>query len=367
MKSPLNPVAVLLLASTAALSLRAQNNSANDDKPEPYGIRFRLSGRTQFNIKASVTDSKPILLGTTGLFGDGYVLSGSNSSTNAAGLANPGSLTWNWGYNNASQISGDQLTLTRYNDIPRVGTVDASGGSTTFGGELFAGYELFESRVWKRRTAHWGVEMGYGFTTFNVTANGTQSGNGTRAQSLYSLGGIIPPSPGYRGNFNGPVPGGPIAPIIDFTPLSSSSSSALGTDTLNATISSDLHTVKLGPWVDLPMTDKITLGLGIGFCSVFAQADLAFQESLTFSGVNSADLNEAARQSTRVAAASRQDWCPGFYGQARISYAFNPRWSAFGGVDLQANRDLKFSSQDRGVAIELGSIFGASAGVQFSF
>ena len=64
MKSPLNPVAVLLLASTAALSLRAQNNSANDDKPEPYGIRFRLSGRTQFNIKASVTDSKPILLGT---------------------------------------------------------------------------------------------------------------------------------------------------------------------------------------------------------------------------------------------------------------------------------------------------------------
>ena len=39
----------------------------------------------------------------------------------------------------------------------------------------------------------------------------------------------------------------------------------------------------------------------------------------------------------------------------------------FAGGDIQSNSDLNFSSQGRGAQIQLGSVFGALAGVQFKF
>lgn len=207
MSPSIQRTALLLLATSAALSARAQD----DDAPEPLGIRFRLAGRVQFNLKASFTDARTPLSDAAGQFADGYVLLGSNTSTSTnAGVvtANPGATTWNWGYQRADQVSGNELTLTRYDQVPRVGTLDGSGGSTTYGGELWAMYELYSFRSFKKRTAHWGVEAGYGFTTFDASASGSVSGTATRRQSVYSLGGIVPPFPGYQGGYYGPVPGG---------------------------------------------------------------------------------------------------------------------------------------------------------------
>jgi hypothetical protein len=363
MKPQIRHAVLALLATSAATGLRAQTQIPDEDKPEPLGIRFRVGGRVQFNLKATFTDTLPVLANTPGQFGDGYVLIGSNTSTNGAGVPTAGAVTWNWGYNNASQVSGGNLTQTRYDNVPRVGALEGSGGSTSFGGELFAMYELYQFRAWNKRTGHWGFEAGYGFSTFEVSASGSASGTATRNQSVYSLGGIVPPSPGYRGGFSGPIPGGPAAPIIDFAPISSASLSSAGSSTLTASASSDLHSIKLGPWVELPLTDRLSLGFGAGFCTVFAQADLSFRETTTFTNPALA----GAAPGLLVGEASRQDWRPGFYAQMHLDYAFTPSWSAFGGIDFQANPDLKFASQGRGVDIKLGSVFGATAGVQFSF
>ena len=149
MSPSIQRTALLLLATSAALSARAQN----EDAPEPLGIRFRLAGRVQFNLKASFTDTQVPLSGAAGQFADGYVLLGSNTSTstNAGAVsANPGSATWNWGYQRADQVAGNELTLTRFDQVPRVGTLDGSGGSTAYGGELWAMYELYSFRSFKR-------------------------------------------------------------------------------------------------------------------------------------------------------------------------------------------------------------------------
>lgn len=354
---------MLLAASAAALSARAQDEEA----PEPLGIRFRVAGRVQFNLKASFTDARTPLSGAAGQFADGYVLLGSNTSasTNAGVVAaNPGAVTWNWGYQRADQVAGGELTLTRFDQVPRVGSLDGSGGSTAFGGELWAMYELYSFRSFGKRTGHWGLEAGYGFTTFDVSASGRVSGTATRNRSVYSLGGIVPPSPGYQGGVFGPVPGGPAAPVIDFAPLRSSSVQAAGVNALDAAISSDLHTVKFGPWVELPLTDRLTLGLGAGYCAVYAQADLQFTESTTFAG-NPAEFATATE--SLAVRATREDWRQGFYARALVDFAITPRWSVFGGGDIQSNSDLNFSAQGRGASVQLGSVFGAVAGVQFKF
>ena len=321
----------------------------------------------QFNLKASFTDARTPLSDAAGQFADGYVLLGSNTSTSTnAGVvtANPGSTTWNWGYQRADQVSGNELTLTRYDQVPRVGTLDGSGGSTTYGGELWAMYELYSFRSFNKRTAHWGVEAGYGFTTFDASASGSVSGTATRRQSVYSLGGIVPPSPGYQGGYFGPVPGGPGAPVIDFNPLRSSNLQAAGVNSLNAAVSTDLHSIKLGPWVELPVTDRLTVGLGAGFCTMYAQADLRFSESTTFAG-NPAEFGVASENLS--VSATREDWRPGMYARALVDFAITPNWSVFAGGDIQSNSDLNFSAQGRGASVQLGSVFGAMAGVQFKF
>ena len=363
MSPSIQRTALLIFATSAALSARAQN----DDAPEPLGIRFRLAGRVQFNLKASFTDARTPLSDAAGQFADGYVLLGSNTSTSTnAGVvtANPGSTTWNWGYQRADQVSGNELALTRYDQVPRVGTLDGSGGSTTYGGELWAMYELYSFRSFNKRTAHWGVEAGYGFTTFDASASGSVSGTATRRQSVYSLGGIVPPSPGYQGGYFGPVPGGPGAPVIDFNPLRSSNLQAAGVNSLNAAVSTDLHSIKLGPWVELPVTDRLTVGLGAGFCTMYAQADLRFSESTTFTG-NPAEFGVASENLS--VSATREDWRPGMYARALVDFAITPNWSVFAGGDIQSNSDLNFSAQGRGASVQLGSVFGAMAGVQFKF
>jgi hypothetical protein len=364
MKPQIRHTILALVATGTAVGARAQSQSQlpDEDQPEPLGIRIRVQGRVQFGLQAKFTDTKAALSTAPGQFGDGYVLIGSNTSTNAAGVANPGAVTWNWGYDNASQAAGGNLTLTRYDNVPRVGTLDG-GSSTAFGGELFGMYELYAFRAWSKKTAHWGLEAGYGYTMFDASASGSANGTATRNRSVYSLGGIVPPAPGYRGNYDGPIPGGPPAPILDFAPVGSSSVSSVGVNNLAASASTDLHSVKLGPWVELPLTEHLTLTASAGFCTVLAQADLSFTESSSFTNPALA----GAAPGTLVANASRQDWRPGFYAQTSLDFRITEHWSAFGGIQLQSNPDLKFSTLDRGVEIQLGSVFGATAGVQFSF
>lgn len=356
MKPQFSHTAIALLATSASV---AAQTATIDDAPEPYGIRIRVAGKVQFNYKTTFKDTRPVLANTPGLFDDGYVLVGSNTQTN---LANP--VTWNWGFNSDTQISGGELTLTRYDNVPRVGSIDGSGGSTAFGGEIWGMYDLYQFRIWNKRTATWGFEAGYSFSTVDSSAAATVAGTATRNQGRYSLGGIVPPQGPYQGQFNGPA-GGAAAPVIDYNAIGNSSVTADGVNSFSGTVSSDIHSLKIGPWVDLPLSDRFSVGFGAGFCTVLAQADFTFQESTTFSGANAAAFANATQNLNLNV--KRHDWRPGFYASARMNYMFTERWTAFGGVDIQSNSDLEFSAQGRGVKLGLGTVFGASAGVQFSF
>jgi hypothetical protein len=335
--------------SVAALPAFAQTDL---DDVEPYGLTFRIGPRVQFNFSANLRDIRTTPAPGSGDYDNGFV------REDSSGPNSPD--TWNWNYSSNSQVvGGTNLVFQRIENSPRVGDLSPSGGGSAFGGELFAAYEVSRFRIWKKREAHWGFEVGYGYTMFDVNASGTASSTtARRVRAAYDITGIplFPPPNRVDVGFSNP------GPLLPRTPVSSVIDGPVNaTSTLDASISSDFHTLKFGPWFDFPITDRFTVGVGLGYCTVFADAELSVNETTTYQG---ALAGESVSFSGR---APRRDWRAGWYAQARVDFAIKPWLGVFGGIDLQSNQNLRFQAFDREAEIKLGTVFGASAGVRLSF
>src|SRR5580704_4143227 len=100
MKQPLTALTLTLTACVLTPNLRASD--ADPDQPNPNW--FSLGPSLSLNLNVRFKDLPAGSAGGNhGGYVDGYVLQ--DSSGNAGGL------TWNWGYNNASQVQGNTLTL----------------------------------------------------------------------------------------------------------------------------------------------------------------------------------------------------------------------------------------------------------------
>ena len=347
MKSRISTPLLAGVLASASVSAFAQ-----DDSPEPAGWSFRFGPHIQFNYKTSIHDIQTPPNKTPGQFDNGFV-----KADSAANSTN----TWNWGYSDISgfpaTVSGTALTLTRYDNVPRASDVTGSG-KMAIGGELFAAYELSTFRVWRKKEAHVGIELGYGFNSFESSTSSSASGTVAQVKSIFGLApGVtfFPPSPGI----GAPTVDGP---LISLNPTSSSTNLFAGVqNTFAAKTSVDLNAFKLGPWIDLPLTSKLNLHIGAGYCAVFAQADIDANDTLT--GVTLGP----DRQPPGAYHAAKRNWEPGMYGQLRLEYEFTERWGAYLGADFQHNQNLSFETAGRKFDIQMGSAFGASAGVRFSF
>jgi hypothetical protein len=247
--------------------------------------------------------------------------------------------------------------LTRYDNVPRAGVSDG-GSQTAFGGEISAAYEISRFRVWQKKEAAWGIQLGYGLTTFDSSASGDASSTVQQVTGVYGLttpGDILPPSP-YNGQSSDR------GPLLNLGANSITTNSIPGVrNSYSSKTSVDINTLKIGPWIDLPLAKKINLHVGVGYAAVYAQAEVDATDTLT--GVTLAP----DRQPPGAYHAARRNWEPGFFGSALLEYEFTDRWGAYLGVDFQHNSNLEFDAVGRRYEVEMGSVYGATAGVRFSF
>jgi len=326
-------------------SLPALGQDADDDL-DNRGVFFRVGGTLRAGVKAQIRDSTPPATFGPGDYSDGYV------KTDKGGSANS---TWNWGFNNQSQLSQDRLTLSKTENAPRVGNLSDLSDSPLFGGELMGGLEMTRTRLWKR-DVRFGFELGYGYSTFSVKDTATATSAATYTTAVYDTTGILPPStPSYSGTFDGP------GPIINLTPIQSSSVNAVGNATLSASLNADLHTLKIGPWMEVPLTKHFVAGVSFGLASIYATADLEFTEATAYAGGAIPSMPISA---TRV---SRSDWRPGAYLQLRLAYEFNRHFGVFVGTDFQYNRDMVFGGGGREATLQFEATYGATLGASFRF
>lgn len=375
MKTPFTPLCWTLAALGIVPAARLQAQTPIEDLEPASRLHFRLGASYRTGFKASVRDITPPVPTAPGTFGNGFVLpsvSGAQADQ-----------TWNWGYQDAGQVSGDTLTLERLNNGPRVG--DLSGGAESlFGGELVVGVELGRFDLWKR-TWNIGLEAGYSYARWSTELSGTAQSVATLTTAQYGLGGIRMPDAPYSGTLAGP------GPLIDRHPFRQQTLTAAGTSTLNIGIESAVHTLRLGPYVELPLGRKLTLGFGVGYATVMPDTDLTLREYATFGASSGGGSGPTAQPGNGRAAgpaaappgapalpvaipnsalevgAGRNDWQPGGYVQVRAQYDFTRLLGVFVAAEYLYNETMRFRAGGREVSLEMGGTYGATAGVRLSF
>lgn len=345
-ESLIKPATLTLLAASATpLAAQVKLPPLQFEEATKQGYFVRLGPRIEFNVEATIGIS-PQTPQQAGFYDNGFV------QPDVGGTAS--GLTWNWGYNDASQISGDSINYQRYSNLPHGGTFTKGSDDPMFGGEVTFGVEFGRFDVGTKQLS-WGAELGYGFTPFKVSNSSSATGTVNYFAASHSLGGIVPPAAPYQGTPQGP------GPVIGLNPSSSTTTSSMATSQFDGTLKSDLHVVKLGLWLEAPITEKVSASLSLGYCSVFADTHLSFRESTT---IADSTIPAIATQNVSL---NESNWQGGFYGQLRGTWQFSKFVGAYVAGDFQYNNKFHFAGAGREVSLDFKDTYGASLGLIFSW
>jgi hypothetical protein len=199
-----------LAASLVTASLASGQDAGTDLPPglnlemeqKPLKNRFGLSYRPGFNISASFrrlgffapqTNPGPSTGPADRFYDDGYVRPDSGTA--------PG-LTWFWGYENNSQVPGDNTIQYHSSSSPGTGSSDDNDGNPQQGIEL--SYDRYLGKVGKR--ASWGLGAAFNYNNVTIEDDSPVVSSVQQLTDTYGLGGVIPPEAPYNGTFAGPGP-----------------------------------------------------------------------------------------------------------------------------------------------------------------
>src|SRR5262245_12236336 len=173
------------------------------DQEQPSRNRLGLGFMMGFNMKADfkgmgrfgpATDPGP----ATGSQEDRFYDDGYNRLDSSG---NAGALTWFWGYQNASQLPGND-TIVMHST--------SSGGARAEDEEQYKfqkGLELTYARDFGALgRGRWGLESAFGFMDMEISDRSPIAGGTSVLSDTYQLGGVVPPFAPYNGPFGGPGP-----------------------------------------------------------------------------------------------------------------------------------------------------------------
>lgn len=351
------------LVATTAPALRAQTPQLEELSPET-GWFIRLGGFVRTGAKMSLKDLQPATpaLGTPGTgfsYDNGFV------KPDASGSATD---TYNWGYTGvASESHGTApqyvpgsttLNFQHLANAARVGDVNL-GDQSLYGGQITSGFEVSRFKI-GRKEIKWGFEAGYSYSTVSASATTqAQSANVTLTTDAYSLvdGGhlLVPPQAPFTGSVTGPNF------LLPRMPSSSTSITAAGTANLSAAMDANLHALRVGPWFELPLNQRMSVSLSLGYVTTLADAELRLTESTVYAG------NAIPGQDLGTANFRRSEWVPGAYAQMRATYMFTKMIGAYVGAEVQWNKDIHFVARSREADLRFGATFGGVLGLNLSF
>lgn len=342
----------IVLTFTLTLTLVAGNpfaGSGAEDSPESLD-RFSLGARFGMNFKADFRNSAalnsaaigPATAGADHTYDDGYVKL--DSSGNAGGL------TWNWGYQSASQVVGDtmQFHATQFGQ-PSRSDINGATDDPQFGTELT--YQRILGHLPLGPHTRWGLEAALGYTILDLKDNSSASRVDTATTDTYQLNGVLPPSAGYNGTFSGP------GALLGDTPARTTASSVTTIST-HQKLSGNLYTIRLGPFAEVNFTPEFSLAVSVGLSLAPASVEYDFSESTT----------TAAGVTTVVAGhSSNNDFLYGPYVGATLRYDFNPCWGVFVGGQFQSVTDLEQTIGTRTARLDQSATVYGTLGVSLKF
>ena len=308
-----------------------------------FGMNFKSAfGNTALTLAPPVASSPGAPIGGINhTYDDGYNLV--DSSGNAGGT------TWNWGYQNASQVVGDTM---QFNSLTSVSPVLPARSSATddpqFGAELT--YQRVIGSFGDSDSGRWGFEAGFGYTSLSLRDRRTGNGLSTLITDTYQLNGVIPPFPGYNGTFAGP------GPLLGDLP---GRTTTVMVDSLTSSheLSGDLFTIRLGPFAEWYLTPKLSLAASIGITLAPAIVDYDFNEVTTVAGVTTAVSGQSSKTALLY----------GPYVSTTLRYDITPNWGVYIGAQFQSLNSLEQTIGTRSGRLDASATFYATAGLSWSF
>jgi hypothetical protein len=339
-------------------------------------LRFGLNIRSKFSgIGSSFTSGSILGSNRTTPNGDPYNYDNGYVYPDDFTPA-PNNYTRYWGYDNrASQWNTPQglalypnsISFNRTTATGASSDVSSGGDKPDPGFEVSYDRELLEKGNW--HDLRFGVEAALNYMNVSLNNNstfGTKIGTSTYIFQL-ATGTTPPPTPiPFQGTFDGnPVgtynPGSYDVIIFNGTYPSPSSTTPLSDATVFAQdhFDADLWGGRLGPYVELPLSEKLDLRLSGGLAIGLLDANESWQQTLTpLPGGGSA---------TATGGGDAFETLWGYYASVDATWQINNRWAVDGALQFQDLGKFTHSFQGRQVELDLSRSLFVELGISYSF
>lgn len=326
--------------------------------------RISLKGTFNFGIKTDFTTVTPNNAGPGaggGLnrtYDDGYVRVDVNG--------NAGGVTWNWGYNTPGQyllgVPAPGSSALEFHTVTSLaeGTTRGNRESMLAGVELAYEEVLGRFHISERRRVNVGILASVGYLPLKQRDAASLAGPVMLRTDRYDATFVPPPGLGgvvNSGQFNVPGPLLPDAPVSSTGPAPTAA-----TGTVDNRLDGSLYSFNLGPFIEVPLHDRISLTLGGGLGFVFADTAYTFSETVAVPGLPTGTLT--ASRSGRV---SRSEWLFSGIARANLYVALSEAWSWEIGLAYQYAQSYRSSVSGKTANLKLDGIMSVNTGLNYAF
>lgn len=264
--------------------------------------------------------------------------------------------TWNWGFQGGDSVQGNSIVLQSASSPANAVSRDNDDG-VNHGFEIGYQRELYREEKWRA-----GLEGAFGFTSLTIRDTRVLQNQVDLITDTYAVpGGVetIPgypfgPSDSYSGTYEGP------GPLMDSTldpgqrvrSVITQSTTITGRRELDANI----YLIRLGPYIEFPLTEKLALFLNGGLNLAIGDTRFSYTETVAYDGTVRA---------VRAATGSQTDLLVGGYAGGGFGYTIDEHWGVLAGAQFQtAGRSINNQGGKEAV-LDMGETIVVTVGVSY--
>ena len=268
--------------------------------------------------------------------------------------------TWNWGFQGGDAVQGNSIVLHSSSS-----PANAVSKNNDDGDGINHGFEIAYQRELKRE-AKWrgGLEVAFGFTTLSINDKRVLHNEVNQITDTFAVPSgveVIPgypfgPNDSYLGSYAGPGPvmDSSLDPGQRVRSVLTQATTITGRRELDA----DIYVFRLGPYVEFPLTEKLSLFVNGGLNIAIGATDFSYTETVTFDNATRAEHTEAGSQT---------DVLVGGYAGGGLSYALNDRWSVLAGAQFQTAGRSTNEQGGKESVLDMGETIIVTLGISCSF
>ena len=216
----------------------------------------------------------------------------------------------------------------------------------------------------------WGLGLGFGYTDISIKDNLTVRSDVLRLTDSFDVTPLIPLA-GIGPNVNA-FSRIPLAPtVVPANGLPSRTAVVPSGAIITAARKFDagLWGFKLGPFIDYPVSRKLSLGLGGGLAVAYLTTKYSFSESTTIPSMGTIPLLRPPINNTQAFSGGGhgEAWRAGIYVDGRVSYSLSQHVDIFASAEFQYLGEVNQRLGGHGVSLDLGQSVFTSLGLCYSF